>query len=89
VFSSELQLAVAHATYSSPRPRQNIKERYTDVPIPPSDVLPLRIAEKDISLAHVLALCTPPEDYPGREAILVKVQALIGRLAEPFSIQGA
>ncbi|KAG8830385.1 hypothetical protein FRC17_004943 [Serendipita sp. 399] len=70
-----------------PRPRKSVKELYTVIPLEPHNILPLRFAERDISLAHVLSLCTPPDDYPNRERILTSVQFIVSRLADPFSIQ--
>ncbi|KAG8857495.1 hypothetical protein FRB91_011306 [Serendipita sp. 411] len=73
--------------FLAPRPRKSVKELYTMVPLEPHNILPLRFAERDISLAHVLSLCTPPEDYPNRERILTSVQYIVSRLADPFSVQ--
>ena len=72
----------------SPRARPAVKSRYLQTPLPEQDVLPLRIAEKDITLAHVLSLCTPPPDYPSRDRILTSVQYIVSRMAEPFNILG-
>jgi len=77
-----------YAFFGSPRVRPAVKARYLQTPLPEQDVLPLRMAEKDITLAHVLSLCTPPSDYPSRDRILTSVQYIVSRMAEPFSIQG-
>ncbi|CAG7849986.1 SubName: Full=Uncharacterized protein {ECO:0000313/EMBL:CCA67294.1} [Serendipita indica DSM 11827] len=73
--------------FLAPQPRRTVKELYTSIPLDPHNILPLRFNEADISLAHVLALCTPPPEYPNRERILTSVQFIVSRLAEPFSIR--
>ena len=69
---------LAHYLYS-PQPRRTVKDLYTSVPLDPHNILPLRFNEADISLAHVLALCTPPPEYPNRERILTSVQFIVSR----------
>ncbi|KIM22283.1 hypothetical protein M408DRAFT_291545 [Serendipita vermifera MAFF 305830] len=74
------------SVFLSPRASPAVKARYLQIPLPEQDVLPLRIAEKDISIAHILSFCTPPSDYPSRERILTSVQYIVSRMTEPFSI---
>lgn len=87
---STIQIArrlASPSVFLTPQLKKDAKQRYADVPMEDNNILPLRFAEKDITLAHILSLCTPSLDYPGRDRILSSVQYIVSKMADPFSIQ--